>query len=123
MNTVATLNPQTYAQPLNHLERAGWAAVAAERFAICPAEASVLRELVLASGRYVGADYLAGQIGGPENTRTSARLRLSVRVSRIRKALQDLGLPPCAIENDREAGYAIAPHHARRVRSFVEAGE
>jgi flagellum-specific peptidoglycan hydrolase FlgJ len=49
-----------------------------------------------------------------------SRLRLSVRVSRVRNALSDLGFPREAIENDPEAGYALAPHYARQLRSMVE---
>jgi DNA-binding response OmpR family regulator len=118
VTTVAVLKPAT--RTLNALERAGWSVVAADRFGLCPGEGALLRELTLSAGRFVSVDYLAGLFYGADARRMPARLRLSVRVSRIRNALSDLGFPRDAIENDAEAGYALAPHYARQLRAMVE---
>ena len=118
MSAEAVLKPAS--RPLNALERAGWGVVAAERFGLCPGEGALLRELALAPGRFVSVDYLAGLFCGAEARRMPSRLRLSVRVSRVRNALSDLGFPREAIENDPEAGYALAPRYARQLRSMVE---
>lgn len=120
MNAPLAFTPRDAHSPLNRLERAGWAVIAAERFGLTSGEAAILRELAFAGGRYVEPDHLASHLSGGDRARHPASERLSVRVSRIRNALADMGLPRAAIESSRGIGYALAPHHARNVRQMVE---
>lgn len=119
-------SPQTEAaggRHLNRLERAGWAAIAAETLALKWGDAVALREMVLSAGRFVSIqrlDECSGLYESRKRNRMEPARRVPTRMARIRGALEDLGVPRAAVENSRGLGYAIAPHYARLVRDIIE---
>lgn len=107
---------------LNRLERAGWAVVAGEVLGLFHGEAGLLRELVFNAGRVVSNEELAKCFLRHEHRQPERppSARVAVRMARVRRILPDLGVPRHAIENEPGVGYAMAPHHARRIRQIVE---
>lgn len=114
--------PEHRLAPLNRLERAGWASIAADVFSLRSGEATILRDLVLSPGRIISNDALRQCFRAYEHKRLVRPVteRICVSVGRIRSALEDMGLPRSAIRNERETGYVIPAHYARRIRQIVE---
>lgn len=108
-------------QPLNRLERRGWAQVAQDTLRLTPGEARLLAHLVLdRPGGVCGYACLSGHLA-PQPALTPPSRRLPTRMARIRNALRDLGLPSSVVENISEVGYRIDPSSALRIRALVEA--
>lgn len=103
---------------LNRLEMAGWAVLASERFRIARPDAVALRELVMRPGLKVPYSRLDKCFGARSST--SAARRLPTYMARLRNALEDVGLPRFAIQNEPGLGYVIPAQHAHRVREIVE---
>lgn len=109
--------------PLNRLELAGWSVFAAEGLQITLSDATALRELVMRPGRLVEYDRLDKCFHSqerPKHPRGPASRRLPTYMARLRNALEDVGVPRQAIQNEPGMGYAIPEQHARRVREIVE---
>lgn len=108
---------------MNRFERAGLAALAAEMLDLRRGEGKALCELVVNAGRFVEharLDECSGRYESAKRVRTHIARRLPTRIARIRKALEDVGFPPSAIENNPGVGYAMPVRHARRLIEMLE---
>lgn len=103
---------------LNRLELAGWTVLASERLGIKRSDATALREMVMRPGRKVPYSRL-DECFGAKSPNPAAR-RLPTYMARLRNALEDVGIPRFAIQNEPGLGYAIPAQHAQRVREIVE---
>lgn len=111
-----------WARQLNRLECLGWAVLAAEHLGVSTGEARMLARLVIERpGRAVSDDDLIDCLWAKRETvGTSAALRAASRVPRLRRALEDLGLPG-AIVRVQGQGYLVFRETALTIRRRIEA--
>lgn len=95
-------------------ERAAFKAMAARAFHLRPAEAAALGLLFSRAGRACSYEQIASDWSAHGLCNGSDQ-GVRKRVERVRRKLEDIGLP--AVIQTVARGYAVAPGHARQIEA------